>query len=136
MLKALLDDSYQIRPETINMYGKFIVIHALLALLRAAQFRGSATVLNRPNTLLSQHGWIAGQQEFRSASNSGQATPVDGMGQLLLDVAAAKTFDIALDKFKSNWAVDMAVQFLVPPSALIDADFPRTAFIFTGLRFI
>lgn len=114
-LKALLYNSYQIQPGTTNLYGKFILIHALLAMLRRVQLDGSAAV-NRSNTPLSQHDWIVGAQAPSRGSTSGRATPVDGMGQLL-DGTTMKTFATALDKFKSNWDLDMASQF--PPAAVV-----------------
>ena len=115
-LKALIHSSYQIQPGTTNLYGKFILIHALLAMMRRVQLDGDAA-MNRSNTPLSQHDWIIGAQ----GGNSGRATPVDGAGQLL-DGPTIKTFATALDKFKTNWDVDMASQFppgLVAPPGLI-----------------
>ncbi|KAL1883797.1 hypothetical protein VTK73DRAFT_8333 [Phialemonium thermophilum] len=115
VLKALLHSSYQIQPGTTNLYGKFIIIHALLAMLRKVQLDGSAAIMNRADTPLPQHDWIIGTQAVKSGSTSGRATPVEAMGQQLLDGPTVKAFTTALDKFKSNWDIDMASQF--PPGA-------------------
>lgn len=114
VLKAHLHQAYHIRPGTTNLYGKFIIIHALLAMLRRVQLDGSAAI-NRSNTPLSQHDWIVGGAQVSSGGNSGRATPIDGTGQLL-DGPTVKTFMTALQKFKSAWDVDMAAQF--PPSTI------------------
>jgi len=113
VLKALLHNSYQIQPGTTNLYGKFIIIHALLAMLRRVQLDGNTALMNRSNTPLPQNDWIVGLQNPGSANNSGRATPVNGNSQLL-DGAMTKTFMTALEKFKSNWDIDMASQH--PPS--------------------
>jgi len=113
VLKALLHNSYQIQPGTTNLYGKFILIHALLAMLRRVQLDGSAALMNRSNTPLPQNEWIVGVQTPGSANNSGRATPVSANSQLL-DGPTMRTFMTALEKFKSNWDNDMACQH--PPS--------------------
>jgi hypothetical protein len=114
VMRALLHSSYQIQPGTTNLYGKFIMIHGLLAMLRRAQLEGNEIVIKRSTTPLPQKDWIIGAHGTASGSNSGRATPVDTSAQLL-DGATIKTFSTALDKFKSNWDMDMATQF--PPAA-------------------
>jgi hypothetical protein len=117
VLKALLHSSYQIQPGTTNLYGKFLLIHALLAMLRRVQLDGSAALSNRSNTPLPQSDWVVGVQNPGSASNSGRATPINGSNQLL-DGPTMKTFMTALEKFKSNWDIDMASQH--PPSVNVN----------------
>lgn len=117
VLKTLLHNSYQIQPGSTNLFGKFILIHALLAMLRRVQLDGSVALMNRSNTPLPQNDWIVGVSNPGSANNSGRATPVNANSPLL-DGPTTKTFITALDKFKSNWDVDMATQH--PPSATVN----------------
>lgn len=111
-LRALLHHSYQIQPGATNLYGKFILIHALLAQLRRAQSSdGQLTISNGGTIHLSQNDWIIrGSDGTGSANTSGRGTPVDG----------GHTYTVpniinAVDKFKVNWDHDMLTQF--PPSA-------------------
>jgi len=115
-LQALLHSSYQIQTGTTNLYGKFILIHALLAMIRKAQVDGlAAAIMNGASTPLAKNDWIVGGQDVMSshgsANNSGRATPVDGA----IPPQALKALITALDKFKRNWDLDMANQF--PPSS-------------------
>ncbi|KAI1379407.1 hypothetical protein F4677DRAFT_453036 [Hypoxylon crocopeplum] len=113
-LTALFHGSYQIHPGSTNLYGKFILIHAILAQLRRAQIEGRLTALDGSATPLSQNDWVttigsdAGSGNV-SANNSANGTPVAG-----LSAQTYKTLCTALDKFKSYWDMDMAIQF--PPS--------------------
>ncbi|KAI0132316.1 fungal-specific transcription factor domain-containing protein [Xylariales sp. AK1849] len=117
-MRALLHESYQIHPGSTNLYGKFILIHALLAQIRRAQLEGNLVGTSRSATPLSQNDWIfksgtdAGSGHA-SANNSGRATPVSGLTKGI-SPQALKAICTALDKFKSNWDMDMAIQF--PPS--------------------
>lgn len=106
-LKAFLHPSYQIQPGSTNLYGKFILIHAIIALIRRAQVDGNAAQLYNYGTP-PPHDWM-----IPVGASSGRATPVDGAGQNI-DPESLKALCIALDKFKSNWDVDMVTQF--PPS--------------------
>ncbi|KAK8118969.1 respiratory supercomplex factor 1- mitochondrial [Apiospora kogelbergensis] len=117
-VKALFHESYQIHPGSTNLYGKFILIHALLSQIRRAQVDGSLAALNGVSTPLSQNDWVmkpgsAPPSATGSANNSGRATPVSGLNQGI-SPGAYKTLSTALEKFKSNWDMDMAIQF--PPS--------------------
>ncbi|ORY63149.1 fungal-specific transcription factor domain-containing protein [Pseudomassariella vexata] len=122
-LKALFHPSYQIHPGSTNLYGKFIIVHCLLAQIRHAQLGGnlnSISGINGSLTPLSQNDWIfksgseAGSGNV-SANNSGRATPVNALNQGLTP-QVYKSFCTALDKFKSNWDMDMAIQF--PPNSV------------------
>ena len=118
VLKALLHPSYQLHPGSTNLYGKFILIHALLAQVKRAQIDGNIAGMNGVGTPLSQNDWITNGGSDTgsgnaSANNSGRATPVSGMSQAM-SPQAYKTISLALDKFKANWDMDMAIQF--PPS--------------------
>lgn len=115
-VRALLHESYQIHPGSTNLYGKFILIHALLAQIRRAQLEGTLANMSRSATPLSQNDWIYkadGGNGHMSATNSGRATPVPGQS-CQLSPHIQKLFGVALDKFKQNWDMDMAIQF--PPS--------------------
>ncbi|KAI1852526.1 hypothetical protein JX265_012985 [Neoarthrinium moseri] len=114
-MRALYHESYQIHPGSTNLYGKFILIHALLAQIRRAQLEGSSVNISRSATPLSQSDW-AYKMEANingSANNSGRATPVPGQPPLISS-QVYKSICVALDKFKSNWDMDMAIQF--PPT--------------------
>lgn len=114
-MRALLHESYQIHPGSTNLYGKFILVHALLAQIRRAQLEGTVANLSRSATPLSQNDWIYKSETGtgNSTNTSGRATPVSGQS-CQLSPQAYKLFGIALDKFKQNWDMDMAIQF--PPS--------------------
>ncbi|OTB00090.1 hypothetical protein M426DRAFT_66584 [Hypoxylon sp. CI-4A] len=113
-LTALFHNSYQIHPGSTNLYGKFIIIHAILAQIRRAQIQGRVAALDGSGTPLSQNDWLisngsdAGSNNV-SASNSAAGTPVAG-----LSAQTYKALCTAMDKFKSYWDMDMAIQF--PPS--------------------
>jgi hypothetical protein len=129
VLKALFDNNYRIQPGATNLYGKFILIHGLLSIMRRAQLEGGSAILSRSSTPLPANAWFVGQGS-PSANNSGRVTPVD-LGANLLDAQMVKTFLTALDKFKANWDHDMAVQF--PPSG---AAYPRRyGFTRDGIHF-
>lgn len=117
-LRALFHESYQIHPGSTNLYGKFILIHGLLAQIRRAHDEGNLASFNGFSTPLSHNDWVfkPGSEPpsaAGSANNSGRATPVSGLGQGI-SPQAYKGICTALDKFKSNWDMDMAIQF--PPS--------------------
>jgi len=116
VLRALLQTSYQIQPGATNLYGKFILIHAILAMMRRVQLEGNAVQINRSNTPLPQNAWFVGATGGTTPNISGRATPVQADANLL-DRQTVKTFATALDKFKSNWDNDMATQF--PPSVTV-----------------
>jgi len=114
VLKALLHNSYQIQPGATNLLGKFVLIHALLAMIRRVQLDGSAAAIaSGSSTPIPQDAWfLGGTLGHVSASSSGRTTPVEA-GANLLDRQTFKTLWTALDKFKANWDNDMATQF--PP---------------------
>jgi hypothetical protein len=133
-LRALYHGSYQIHPGSTNLYGKFILVHALLAQVRRAQVEGILSGLNGLATPLSQNDWIvnagsAPGSASVSANNSGRATPTAGIDQGM-SPQTFKTISTALDKFKSNWDMDMAIQF--PPSV---ANPRRYGFCRDGIHF-
>ncbi|KAJ9131580.1 C2H2 transcription factor [Pleurostoma richardsiae] len=115
-LNALLHPSYQIQTGTTNLVGKFILIHALIAIIRRAQIDGGAVVVSGPNTPLSQNDWVVGVGQDAasgnaSANNSGRGTPVEGS----IPPQTLKKICTALEKFKHNWDTDMVNQF--PPAS-------------------
>lgn len=111
-VRALLHESYQIHPGSTNLYGKFILIHALLAQIRRVQLEGTIANMSRSATPLSQNDWIY-KSESGAGPNSGRVTPVSGQS-CQVSPQAYKCISVALDKFKQNWDMDMAIQF--PPS--------------------
>lgn len=130
VLKALLDNNYRIQPGSTNLFGKFILIHALLSMIRRAQLLGGSAIMLRAPTRLPAHEWFVGAQGSSSATNSGRSTPVD-IGANLLDAQTARTFLTALEKFKLNWDHDMATQF--PPSPAVNPR--RYGFTRDGIHF-
>lgn len=114
VLKALLNASYQIQPGATNLYGKFILIHAIIAMMKRAQLEGGVALINPSDVPLPPNAWFVGSSGGATPNASGRATPVQADAGLL-DRQTVKTFATALDKFKSNWDHDMAAQF--PPSA-------------------
>ncbi|KAK4100835.1 hypothetical protein N658DRAFT_426888 [Parathielavia hyrcaniae] len=128
VLRALLDSNYHIQPGSTNLFGKFILIHALLAIMRRAQLEGGSAILNRSSTPVPARAWFVGAQG--SPGTSGRVTPVD-LGGNLLDGRTAKALMTALDKFKSNWDHDMATQF--PPSPAVNPR--RYGFTRDGIHF-
>lgn len=107
VLNALFSSYHEIRPSSTNLYGKFIMIHAILAILRRAQVDGSAALLGRSSTPLLQ-----------ADAN-------------LLDRETVMRFATVLEKFKSVWDNDMAIQF--PPN--IPAPSGRYGFSRDGIHF-
>jgi hypothetical protein len=118
-LRALLHMSYQIQPGSTNLYGKFILVHAILSLIRRAQIDGNDAAMAAAGDFVGtpplSSDWMlrTSTETNGSANTSGRATPVNDGAQLLTP-QILKMFSTALDKFKSNWDADMANQF--PPS--------------------
>lgn len=113
-LKALMDSSYQIHPGSTNLSGKFVLVHCLIAQIRRAYVDQTWNASNGVSTPLSNNDWVqkSGSEPGSgnaSANNSGRATPVSGPSP-----QAYKAISTALEKFKANWDMDMAIQF--PPS--------------------
>jgi hypothetical protein len=130
-LRALFHESYQIHPGSTNLYGKFIMVHALLAQIRRAQLEGTISGITRSVTPLSQNDWIfKSGSDAGSANNSGRATPNSGPTQGI-SPQAYRAISTALDKFKSNWDMDMAIQF--PPS--VEQNSRRYGFSRDGIHF-
>ena len=113
VLKTLLHSSYRIQPGTTNLYGKFILIHAILAMLRSAQIKGTGSRVDGYATPpLSD--WVVRGGPENAKQGSGRTTPVNG-APVLMPQQKYNAFQTALDKFKSNWDMDMVTQF--PPSS-------------------
>ncbi|KAI8624492.1 hypothetical protein F5Y19DRAFT_480512 [Xylariaceae sp. FL1651] len=117
VLRAMLHGSIQIQPGSTNLWGKFILIHAILAQLRRAQIEGGLAGLSGSATPLRQNDWVVAIASdsgsgHASANNSGRGTPVPGVQAVSPQVY--NSFNTALGKWKSYWDMDMAIQF--PPS--------------------
>ncbi|KAL2021952.1 hypothetical protein VTK56DRAFT_6371 [Thermocarpiscus australiensis] len=130
VLRALLDSNYRVQPGATNLYGKFILIHALLAMMRRAQLEGGLAILSRSSTPLPANAGFIAAQSSPGMNNSGRTTPVN-LGANLLDTQSFKMFWTALDKFKANWDHDMAAQF--PPSGGVN--YRRYGFTRDGIHF-
>ncbi|KAK4644377.1 hypothetical protein QC761_304240 [Podospora bellae-mahoneyi] len=129
VLKALLDNNYRVLPGSTNLYGKFILIHALLDIMRQVQLEGR-NAISRSSTPLPTNAWFVDAQGSSVPHGSGRTTPTD-IAANLVDPQTLKTLITALDKFKANWDHDMAVQF--PPSAA--AYLGRYGFCRDGIHF-
>lgn len=117
VLQALFHGSYQIQPGRTNLYGKFILIHCIIVLIRNALVDQNAAAAMKELGTPPLHDWM-----MRSGDvvNSGRSTPVeDATQQLPLQIR--QIFSTALEKFKACWDADMATQF--PPS--LQANNPR-----------
>lgn len=130
VLKALLDNSYLIQPGVTNLHGKFILIHAIISMIRRVQLDGS-DAMRGSGTPIPQNVWFLGaRSNGGSPMGSGRTTPVD-LGGNLLDPSTYKSLSTALDKFKANWDHDMLMQF--PPST--DVHPRRYGFSKDGIHF-
>ncbi|CAK7230397.1 hypothetical protein SEUCBS140593_007575 [Sporothrix eucalyptigena] len=113
VLQTLLHPSYQIQTGTTNLYGKFLIIHSLLALLRRAQSEGNVAIGG--GTPLSQFDWVNNAKDtystVKSLDGSSNSNGSGTATESLISPQTAQAFTTALDKFKWNWDVDMANQF-------------------------
>lgn len=101
-LQTLLHNSREVNPGSTNLYGKFVLVHALIALIRRAHVEGQVVQLaTPPRTEWIKPGDLRGQ---RDAHGGGVADP-----------RGLEALTIALDKFKEIWDVDIRDQF--PPQA-------------------
>ncbi|KAI1823109.1 hypothetical protein F4861DRAFT_531806 [Xylaria intraflava] len=119
ILRAMLDSSIQIQPGSTNIWGKFILIQAILALIRRAQVEGNLAGLGESTTLLRQSDWVVMGSSDTGNTHAGlenieRNTPVSGIQSISPELY--RSFSTALDKWKSYWDMDMAIQF--PPSVL------------------
>ncbi|KAI9729755.1 MAG: hypothetical protein M1834_006706 [Cirrosporium novae-zelandiae] len=120
---VLLHPTWDLQPRCTNVHSKFILIHALLVRLWLAQrslLPGSGMGLadnvglgSNPHTPTSQNDWLSANGGSRT--NSGPGTPADSPsmnppGQYQI----TKLLPQALQKWKSFWDQDMALQY--PPS--------------------
>ncbi|SPO05948.1 related to regulatory protein amdA [Cephalotrichum gorgonifer] len=127
-LRALLHGSYQIQPGRTNLYGKFVLIHAIINLIRNALVDQNAAAAMKDLGTPPLHDWMVRGSD---SVGSGRSTPVEGAAQQL-PAGARQAFSIALDKFKANWDADMATQF--PPS-LQDSNPRRYGFSRDAIHF-
>lgn len=125
-LMALLHPSTQIQPGSTNLYGKFVLIHALMGQIFRAQTEGDALALTA-HDMPPPSDWVV-----PSKSYSGRATPVKGAGQDM-PLQNLEALSAALDKFKYNWDVDMVTQF--PPVMASGANPKRSGFSRDGIHF-
>ncbi|KAK4548248.1 hypothetical protein LTR36_010118 [Oleoguttula mirabilis] len=129
-MRTLLEPSAAFQPSATNCYAKFVLVHALITRIIACQktllqpdgpfqginfgygFSGSG-----PATPLSQNDWLDQHGNgTHSGTNSGHATPTDGLGHTSQNMQAQQEklrLGHALDKWKRAWDNDMEVQY--PP---------------------
>ncbi|KAI0478815.1 hypothetical protein GGR56DRAFT_672806 [Xylariaceae sp. FL0804] len=117
VLKAMLHGSLQIQPGSTNLFGKFILIHAIMGQIRRTQVEGALSAINASGVPLRQNDWIVNNGSDAGSGtasnvNSGRGTPI--AGSQAMTPQAYKSICTALDKWKSYWDMDMAIQF--PPS--------------------
>lgn len=125
-LMALLHQSVQIQPGATNLYGKFVLIHAILSLIRRALTDGESAKLHQSG-LPPARDWVTpvGAGGGAAILNQGAGPDVDSQ--------SLKAASIALDKFKHNWDMDMSQQF--PRSALQSNNPQRSGFSRDGIYF-
>jgi hypothetical protein len=104
VLKVLIHPSFDIQPGSTNLYGKFVLIHAIMALIRRAQMEGTSSQLHNYGTP-PMADWMLSMDEANA-----RATPVEGV-TYEMEPRSLKAICSALDKFKANWDVDMGTQF-------------------------
>lgn len=126
VMLTLLHSSVQTQPGSTNLYGKFVLIHAIMALIRRAQTDGHNMELLNPGPL-PPSDWAV-----PSKPSDGRVTPVMGAGQGISH-ANLIALSTALDKFKYNWDMDMLSQF--PPTDGARANPKRSGFSRDGIHF-
>lgn len=124
VLKALVHASVQIQPGTTNLYGKFILIHEIITLIRQAQVAGNEAQMYNHGTP-PPHEWLT------RTETSGRATPVEGVSRNIAP-RTLQALSMALDKFKANWDADMRSQF--PPATSV-SNKKRQGFSRDGIHF-
>jgi hypothetical protein len=129
-LQALLHSSYQIQPGRTNLYGKFILIHAILAMILRVQVDENASAMTGYGTPPLSDWMIRGANG--STSDIEGVNPTGGLGQMM-SRQVFQSFYTALEKFKSNWDVDMMTQF--PPSPACSKSVRRYGFSRDGIHF-
>ncbi|KAH7149995.1 fungal-specific transcription factor domain-containing protein [Dactylonectria estremocensis] len=124
-IKALLHSSTQIQPGSTNLYGKFILIHGILALIKRTQLEGAAQFSNYGTPPPSD--WMTS-----AGAHHGRGSPMNGTSPKT-DPQSLQALNFALDKFKSNWDVDMSSQF--PPTIPAPNNPRRHGFSRDGIHF-
>jgi hypothetical protein len=124
-LKGLLHSSIKIQPGSTNLYGKFVVIHAIMALILRAHTGGNEVALY-DHEAPPLGDWVI------PSKASGRATPVKGVGQDI-GLQSLTALSTALDKYKYNWDVDMVTQF--PPATQVATNPKRSGFSRDGIHF-
>ncbi|KAI5463308.1 fungal-specific transcription factor domain-containing protein [Mariannaea sp. PMI_226] len=115
-LKALLHSSYNIQPGVTNLYGKFILIHAILALVRRSLVEGN---------MFSNYETPPPCDWIVPAETSSSSTDLEGHN--------FQSLDGALNKFKASWDTDMSSQF--PPTTPASNNPRRHGFSRDGIHF-
>lgn len=103
-LRTLMHESYQMLPGSTNLHGKFILIHAIIAQLCQARMSGQLAISSDDSFQIDEIDWVA--------TRSGGLTDSTTTNDVFSEHGPIWT---ALDKFKANWDMDMAIQF--PPAS-------------------
>ncbi|KAE9983532.1 hypothetical protein EG328_009872 [Venturia inaequalis] len=117
-VRVLLSQNTTIAPGSTNVYGKFILIHALLVKVAMPAVN---TVPSGANTPLSQYDWVAhASPQQGGPPDSGRVTPSEGFVQSQQAQQAhfhkqhLMTVQFGFEKWKQAWDKDMDSQY---PSA-------------------
>ncbi|KAJ2907390.1 hypothetical protein MKZ38_003247 [Zalerion maritima] len=103
-LRALHSRQFDVRPGATNLYGKFIIIHALMTQLRRLMVDGQ-TPMSSGGIPLSQNDWLI---RTANGGTSGRGTPAPGSQPATYTISDVLN---ALEKFKVVWDNDMMTQF-------------------------
>jgi len=103
-LRTLMHESYQMLPGSTNLHGKFILIHAIIAQLCQARTSDQLAIPLDESFQITENDWVATRTcGLTESPNNNDMTSKNG------------PILTALDKFKANWDMDMAIQF--PPAS-------------------
>ncbi|KKA27357.1 hypothetical protein TD95_003209 [Thielaviopsis punctulata] len=118
-LRSLMHSGSQIQPGSTNLYGKFILIHAILSLICDA-LREQVSIAD------------LAREEALNADPSIILPPDCEEPATLIPHDTLRAIYTALDKFKANWDMDMVTQF--PPSGA-KMNPRRHGFVRDGIHF-
>lgn len=145
-VKALLNQTMDFQPRSTNAYSKFILIHALHAMIWTAQRQASSSVAatatfgnlsgSGPNTPISQSDWVSMDPTSKlSNTPSGRATP-EMVGQHSAQhQQTIRQLTTAVEKWKRNWDRDMEIQYPTTTTPGGSKMPPRTGFCRDGVHF-
>jgi hypothetical protein len=116
-VRALLAAKNTIRVGSTNVYGKFILIHALLVKIAMPAVNTMPGVPSGIDTPLTQYDWVAHASPNGSRPDSGRATPTETFMQQQQAQQThhhqqhLRTVSWTLDKWKIAWDKDIDFQY-------------------------